>query len=211
MVAGSLISAVVEKPYFGSVMKSPITLLTFVLICSTTSAFAQSSGQSATIKMGVVDKAESVTLQNTGGNSGKGAVAGGVIGYNLGSGKSSSKKRRHAIIGGAIGSAAGASGTTPGMQYTVKFDDGTSVVVISDQTHIKSGDCVSIEETRNMTNIREQDPAACNPEVKEALTELQDELEEEATECAQVKQELLEAKTSEAVEIATAKARILCN
>ena len=85
------------------------------------------------------------------------------------------------------------------------------MVVISDQTHIKSGDCVSIEQVKDMANIREQDPAACNPEVKEALTDLQDELEEEATECAQVKQELLEATTSEAVEIATAKARILCN
>ena len=59
-----------------------------------------------------------------------------------------------------------------------------------------------------MTNIREQDAAACNPEIKEALTELQDELAEDATECAQVKQELLDAKTTEAVETATAKARL---
>ena len=65
-------------------MKSPILSLFIILILSTTNAFAQSSGQSATVRMGVVDKAESVTLQNTGESSG--AVAGGVIGYNLGSG-----------------------------------------------------------------------------------------------------------------------------
>ncbi len=43
------------------------------------------------------------------------------------------------------------------------------------------------------------------------MADLQDELVEDATECAQVKQELLDAKTTEAIEIATAKARILCN
>jgi hypothetical protein len=36
-------------------------------------------------------------------------------------------------------------------------------------------------------------------------------LVEDAEECAQVKQDLLAAKTTEEVEIATAKARILCN
>ena len=169
------------------------------------------NGESATVKIGVVDKAESVTLQNTGESSGAGAVAGAVIGYNAGSGHSSSKKRRRAMICGSIGAAAGASGTTPGMEYTVKMDDGSTTIIISDQVHLKAGDCVSVEQVKDMTNIREQDPAACNPEVKEALTDLQDELVEDADECAQVKQELLDAKTTEAVEIATAKARILCN
>ena len=192
-------------------MKYPVLLALIVLVGSSASALAQSSGQSATVKIGVVDKADSVTLQNTGTDSGKGAVLGATIGYNVGSGNSASKKRRRAIIGGALGSAAGASGTTPGMQYTVKFDDGSIIVVVSDQTHLKAGDCVSIEQVRDMTNIREQDPAACNPEVKEALSDLQDEFEEDANECAQVRQELLNAKTTEEVELATAKARILCN
>ena len=175
------------------------------------SAIAQSSGQSATVRMGVVDKAESVTLQNTGQDAGKGAVLGAAIGYNAGSGNSSSKKRRRAVIGGSIGAAAGSSGTAPGMQYTVKMEDGSSIIIVSDQVHLKAGDCVSIEQVRDMTNIREQDPAACNPAAREAVSDLQDELAEDATECAQVKQELLDAETIEAVEIATAKARILCN
>ena len=188
---------------------SPVILL--LLVATTSSAVAQSSGQSARVTMGVVEKAEPVTLQNTGDSAVGGAVVGGAIGYNLGSGKSSSKKRRHAVIGGAIGAKAGSSGTTPGMQYTVKFADASLAVVVSDQVHIKVGECVSVEEARGMTNIREQDPAACNPEVKEAISDLQDELVEDADECAQVKQELADAKTVEEVEVATAKARILCN
>jgi outer membrane lipoprotein SlyB len=194
-------------------MKTLIRLSLCLLAGSTLSVFAQSSGQGTTVKMGVIDKAESVTLQNTGEDAGKGAVIGGVIGYNVGSGKSSSKKRRHAVLGGAIGAAAGSSGTAPGMEYTVKLVDGSTVVVVSDQVHMKAGDCVSIEQVKNTTNIREQDPVACKPEAKEALSDpkVQDELAEDAEECAQVKQELLEAQTIEAVEIATAKAKILCN
>jgi len=145
-------------------MKYLFTLPFLALIAVATSAFAQSSGQSARVTMGVVEKAESVTLQNTGESGAVGTVAGAAIGYNTGSGKSSSKKRRHAIIGGAIGGAVGSSGTTPGMQYSVKFADGSSAIVVSDQVQLKVGDCVSVEESRGMTNIREQDPAACNPE-----------------------------------------------
>jgi hypothetical protein len=161
--------------------------------------------------MGVIDKAVSVTLQNTGDDAGKGAVIGGVIGYNVGSGKSKSKKRRHAVAGGVIGAKAGSSGTDPGMEYTVKLVDGGTVVVVSDQVHLKAGDCVSIEQAKNTTNIREQDPVACNPAAKEALADPQDELAEDADECAQAKQELLDANTTEAVEMASTKARILCN
>jgi len=192
------------------ILSFPILLLFAV---SPAAVFAQSSGQSTSVKMGVVDKAVSVTLQNTGNDAGLGAVAGGAIGYNIGGDKSNSKKRRHTVIGGALGAKAGSSGTAAGMEYTVKLVDGGSVVVVSDQLHIKAGDCVSIEQVRNSTNIREQDPAACNPAAKEALSDpvVQQELAEDADECAQAKQELLEAETTEAVEIATAKARILCN
>lgn len=192
-------------------MRYMFFLSLYIFSAAATSALAQSSGQSARVTMGVVEKADSVTLQNTGEGGTAGTVAGAAIGYNLGSGKSSSKKRRHAIIGGAVGGAVGRSGTTPGMQYSVKFADGSSVVVVSDQVHIKVGECVSIEESRGMTNIREQDPAACDPGAKAAVSELQDEFAEEADECALVKQEILAAQTTEEVELATAKARILCN
>ena len=191
-------------------MKYPILFSLFVLVGSSASAFAQSSGQSATVNIGVIEQAESIELQSSGGSAG-GAAVGAVIGYNLGSGKSKSKRRRRAVIGGVIGSAAASSGTTPGMQYTVKLDNGSTVVVISDQIQLRVGDCVSVEEASSMTNIRQQDPAACNPEVKEAIADLQDELIEDADECAQVKQELLAAKTIDEVELATAKSRILCN
>jgi len=74
-------------------MKYLLTLPFLALIAVATSAFAQSSGQSARVTMGVVEKTESVTLQNTGESGAVGTVAGGAIGYNAGSGKSSPQKR----------------------------------------------------------------------------------------------------------------------
>jgi outer membrane lipoprotein SlyB len=188
------------------------TVLIFLLVTGFTvnTVLAQSVGQSATVSIGVIEQAESVELQSSGGSAG-GAVVGAAAGYNIGSGKSSSRKRRNAVIGGAIGSKAGSSGTTPGMQYTVKMGDDSLIAIVSDQLGLKVGDCVSVEQSGNSTNIRQQDPAACNPAVKEAVADLQDEMIEDANECAQVKQELLDAKTVEEVEVATAKARILCN
>ncbi len=183
----------------------PLFYSAFLLSCTLTALSAWA--QSTRVDIGTVEQAQRVTLQSSGTG---GAIVGGAIGYNLGSRNSSSKKRRRAIIGGAIGSAA-ASKTRPGMEYTVKFGDGSTMAVVSDQLGLEIGDCVSVEQAGKSVNIRRQDSAACNPDVKEAVTDLQDELIEEANECAQVKQELLAAKTTEEVEIATAKARILCN
>ena len=159
------------------------------------------------VDIGVIEQAQRVTLQSSGAG---GAVAGGVIGYNLGSGNSSSKKRRRAVIGAAAGSAA-ASDTTPGMEYTVKFMNGSTMAIISDQLDLELGECVSVEQSGSSANIRRQDPAACKPESAAAVEALQDELVEEADECAQAKQEVLDAADAEALELATTKAKILCN
>ena len=99
------------------------------------------------------------------------------------------------------------------MEYTVKFLDGSTTTLVSDQVHLGVGQCVSVELIDKSANVREQDPAACNPDpqAQEAVVELKDEMVEDAAECAQAKQELLDAKTTEQVEVATAKARILCN
>jgi len=170
-------------------------------------AHAQRQGQSVSIQVGVVQSAERVTLQSEGG--GKGAVVGGTLGY--ASGSSKSKSRRNALIGGVAGAALSSSGQSQGMQYAVKMNDGSAVVVVSDQTEIQVGDCVTIEQSGDRTNIRRQDPAACDPDYAKVVEELEDELEEEASACDVAKQEILNASNAEEIELATAKAKILCN
>ena len=184
-------------------------ILLMMLLCFATSlpSLAQVSGQNATVTVGIVEQAQSITLQSTGGA--RGAVVGGALGY--ASGSSRKRSRRNAIIGGATGAALSSSGQSKGMQYTVKVGDGSAIVVVSDQTEVQVGDCVTVEQVGSSANIRRQDPAACEASSKEVVAAIEDELIEDANECALVKQEVLAAKTQEELELATAKAKILCN
>jgi len=169
-------------------------------------AAAQKAGQNATVTLGVVQSAERVTLQSTGG--GKGAVVGGTLGAM--SGSSSSKRRRNAVIGGTAGALVSRSGESQGMQYAVRVGDGSIIVVVSDQTQIQIGDCVTVEQSGDLANIRRQDPLACErPEVA-ASPDVQAEFVDDADKCAAVKREILDATTKEDLELATAKANILC-
>ncbi|MBT8441804.1 MAG: hypothetical protein KJO76_05405 [Gammaproteobacteria bacterium] len=116
-------------------------------------AAAQKAGQNATVTLGVVQSAERVTLQSTGG--GKGAV-------------------------------------------------------VSGQTQIQIGDCVTVEQSGDLANIRRQDPLACErPEVA-ASTDVQAEFVDDADKCAAARREILDATTKDDLELATAKANILC-
>ncbi len=91
------------------------------------------------------------------------------------------------------------------------YASGSSIVVISDQTEIQLGDCVTVEQVGNAANIRRQDPVACEAAGKAAVAAIQEELIEDANECAAVKQQIVDAKTKDEIEMATAKAKILCN
>ena len=148
---------------------------------------AQQSGQNVSITVGIVEAAEAVTLQSTGG--GKGAVVGGTLGA-ISGGDSKSSRRKNALIGGTAGALVSRSGESQGMQYAVRTGSGQGIVVVSDQTQIKVGDCVSVEQSGDRANIRRLDPVACDPGAKEAVAALQDELIEEANECDAAKQEI---------------------
>jgi hypothetical protein len=92
----------------------------------------------------------------------------------------------------------------------VQTSSGSAIQVITDQTEIRIGDCVTVEETANGANVRRSDPAMCQapPEV---LAEVEDELQEEANECDQAKQRLIAAETTEQVDVARQVVEILCN
>ena len=60
-------------------------------------------------------------------------------------------------------------------------------------------------------NIRRVDPVMCDPASAEVVAELQDELVEEAEECATAKRELAAADSDEAFDRALRKVEILCN
>lgn len=192
--------------------KFKMGVLTLILLSLTVTApvVAQKAGQSAKISTGLVERVERVDLQS---EAGKGALVGGTLGLLSAGGKSSGKKARNTIIGAAAGGAiaGSAQGSRYGMAYSVRTGEGTVIRVISDQTEVRTGDCVVVEEAGGTANLRRVTPTMCEAASARAREQVQDSFEREATECLNAKQQLVEATTADELDLAKRKMEILCN
>ncbi len=199
--------------------RNPIGITTIALLATSLivgfvapASAQQRKGATSSIRVGEVVAQERVELKDDSAK--KGALVGGVIGLAAGSGKSGKDRRKRAGIGVALGAMAGAAKKNPtGMKYSVRMADGTIVQIVTDQNQIRLGDCVSVEESGGKANIRRISSTACQPESASILNDpaIQEELQEEAAECAAVKEELLAAETDEAIDRAMRKMSILCD
>lgn len=97
------------------------------------------------------------------------------------------------------------------MQYTVRTSQGSAVTVITDQTEVRVGDCVSVEETGDVANIRRVDHALCQPASPRVVEQATPVLQAEADRCEQAKEHLFAATTPEEVEVARQVMDIMCN
>jgi len=187
-----------------------LSVLSLSLVLAAAPALAQKTGQSAKISTGIVENVQRVQLDS---EAGKGALVGGTLGLLSAGGKSSSKKARNTIIGAGAGGAlaSSAQGSRNGVAYTVRTGEGSSIRVVTDQTEIRIGDCVVVEESGATANVRRVTPTACESASATAREQLQDTFEKEATECANAKQQLVEAATVDEVDLARRKMEILCS
>lgn len=184
-----------------------ITMLSAV----TASAWAQRAGQSVSVQYGVVQGGREVDLQS--GAVPGGAVVGGTLGLLSAKGKSSSKKARNAIIGGVAGGAiaGSAQSSTRGMLYEVDMGGAGRIQVVTDQREIRTGDCVAVEKAGDTANLRRVSGAYCKPENAAAVAAVEEESREEAEECLTAKQQLVEATSMEALQLAKTKVELLCS
>ena len=139
-----------------------------------------------------------------------GALVGGLLGLYTGKGKSGSNKALRTLGGAAVGSAAGgamASGTE--LVYTVSLVDGGTVQVIMDSGNFHRGDCVSVEQGGASANMRRVSSEFCTHNAQVPAV-YKSEHQKEAGECAEAKQQLLNAETEDAVKTAQMKMNILC-
>lgn len=172
---------------------------------------AQRAGQSVSIDYGVVTGVRSVNLHSDAVPAG--AVVGGTLGVVAGSGKSSNKKARNAIIGGTAGAMLASSGqrSRNGMMYTVGLTGGGEVQVVSDQREIRTGDCVAVERAGQTANIRRMSMGYCERQNRAAIEAVENAAKAEAVECQAAKQQLVDAETDEAADLAARKVMLLCN
>lgn len=185
------------------------TFLIATLIAAPLPLEAQKKGQAISIQHGKVVKIDPVKTQT---DAGKGALIGGTIGLLASSDKGGKRRRRDSAIGAAVGAGAtrAAEGSRQALAYTIETPSG-AVAVVSDQTQIKVGDCVSVEQSGDRANVRRVSQDVCAPDTEDVLADLQDEFIEEAEECVAAKTELVEAETDEAIDRAIKKVHILCD
>ena len=181
------------------------------LLLAAQDASAQRAGQSATVRTGTVTAMRSVDLND--GNAIKGALVGGAFGAALTrSSKGSGRRDKNAAIGAVLGGAAAASKTRPGRVYTVTTNEGTMIQVATEQTELRVDDCVFVEEAGGSANIRRAPATACDPASQQVMQDaaIIEEMQEEASECASAKQELVDADSDDAIDRAVRKVKLLC-
>jgi len=190
-----------------------VALVASLFMAFVGTASAQRSGQSMSIQTGVVIAAQAVNLQSA---VGRGAAIGGVVGLAAtSSNRSTSRRLRNTAIGAGTGAliARGAQGNLDGMQYTVETGPGSQIVVVTDQTEIRVGDCVTVEQGSSGTaNVRRANEALCEAAFSSGLDEeMNTYLQYEADMCQQAKQRLMETDTDEAFETALRRVNVLCD
>ena len=183
--------------------------VTASLSLSAQQSFAVKSGNQVVLQRGIVQSAKVVRLDS---EAAKGALLGGAVGLWSANGKKQSKKWRNALAGAAAGGIlkARSEGDRRGMEYVVAVNSGTTIRIISDQSEIRVGDCVTVEQSAKTANIRRESSVTCQPKSQAVAQDLREEFVEEANECLTAKQQLLDA-TAEEVDVALRKVQILCN
>jgi hypothetical protein len=153
-----------------------------------------------TVNYGVVDSVGTTTKDSKHAG---GVLAGGLIGGLIG-------PRRHrglrVIAGAGIGAAVQGSATSGVLQqYTVNLVSGGQSIISTEQTDIRTGDCVSIEQGDH-ANIRRVSSYHCETNNKKTAEHHQT----GADNCQLAKNELTKAETDQAITNAAKKVRILC-
>ena len=176
-------------------------------------ASAQRSGQSMSVQTGVVVAAQAVNLQSA---AGRGAVVGGVVGLAAtSSNRSSSRRARNAAIGAGTGALISrrAQGSLDGMQYTIETGPGSRIVVVTDQTQVRVGDCVNVEQAGSGTaNVRRVSESLCDAVFDNQVDEeMQTYMTREADACLQAKDRLMDAESDDAFEVAMRRVNFFCN
>jgi outer membrane lipoprotein SlyB len=161
------------------------------------------------ISYAVVTAAEKVKLQS---DVGKSAATGGVLGLLIGA--VSGGNLKGAAIGAAAGAAASGAitkideGSSEAMSYTLQRPDKSEFKVVTDNDHLLVGDCAAVEIGRT-TNLRRAEPDMCQPHAVDQKQVARSQAS--AVDCDNAKQQLLKAETTEELNAATDKVKLLCN
>jgi len=186
-------------------MKILQIVLGITILCASTIACGQKSGQSSQITIGIVENARQVDLSRN--NTGKGLAAGTAVGAL----RSSNNRTRSVVTGALIGGAAGkaTSKSEQGREYAVRTGPNSLITVVSNQTQIHLGDCVAVQQSGNMANVTRLDPSKCS-QVAVQKEQSQSAATSGNNACETAKADFAKASTQQDLDLAKQKMDVLC-
>jgi outer membrane lipoprotein SlyB len=145
-------------------------------------------------------------------NAPSGAIMGGVIGAAT-SGKH--HRGKHALEGVLAGGLLSAvlEGKREAFAYTISLANGAEVKVITEQSDIRVGDCVSFEQGRT-TNVRRVSSVHCQAAPTHEVHQdpyVTSSASFDAAQCHSAKEQVLAAKTEAEVDLAVKKVSVFCD
>jgi len=194
---------------------TPAVLMFAVLLggCASYGGTSTPANQMISVQYGIVQQVQPTQLD---ASTPKGALLGGLLGLAVAAGTGGSTEAQvaatagGALAGGLIQEARKSDNRAN--QYTVRLNSGGTIAIVTDNTDIVQGDCVSVEQGQQ-ANIRRVSSVMCTSVASAshpAYPQLHDEDVAEASQCEQAKQQVLKATTPDEVSIATQKMRALC-
>jgi len=183
---------------------------------------AQIAQAQSRVQYGRITAVTPVT-ETSGTSQNVGMIVGGGLGLASGRNQSSSNRALRAAAGGTAGRAVGGrTGNSQAFEYTVLVGGTSTVRIVSDQAGKRVGDCVSIEQGQ-FANIRLVPDARCNPAPAPRPAAAPAPARAPApapapvaadvaaaNACDQAKQQVLNADTDEAFDLAERRMRLLC-
>jgi outer membrane lipoprotein SlyB len=180
---------------------------------------AQVAQAQSRVQYGRITAVQPTTVTDSTGRN-VGTLVGGGVGLATGSGQSSSNRALRGVVGARAGSSVGNMATrSQAFEYTVLIGGTNTVRIVSDQAGKRVGDCVSVEQGQ-FANIRLVADARCNPApaprpatpaaapAPPPAPAAEDVAAANA--CEQAKQQVLDATTDEAFNLAERRMRLLC-
>jgi hypothetical protein len=181
-----------------------------IVACESTGTSRGNLNTQISISYATVVSVETVKLKS---EAGKAAAIGGLWGLAAGSSGNRKDMMGGAALGALLmgGTAKIAEGSNTAYAYILREKNKPDYKIMTEQRGIQVDDCVAVE-TGKHTNLRRISHVYCQPASnKEHIeTSLHKEIQEDASECQDAKQELLNAKAAE-IDAWIRKVKALCD
>jgi outer membrane lipoprotein SlyB len=192
----------------GSVRKLSF-LVTLVLVgCASTDPLTGTAqNQVIDVQYGTVENVRQVNLK---ASYGKDSLLGGALGLLAASTGSTTTQIAGAALGAGLGALIGKETAGTGQRYSIRLVSGSEIAIVTEQTNLEVGDCVSVEQGEH-TNLRRVSSVMCiTPASHPAYKSMNSAIMQSAGNCRKAQEDVLNAKTQEETDIALRKMRALC-